>query len=226
MGNRFGRSVRYLAPACRATALLRGFVAALALASLAFLAMYSPRVEAAPILSVGSATVAVGDVFTIPVSIKDAVGLSSFQFDLLFRALNLEAIEVTESAFFTQGDITLFISGFIDNSSGQILGIADALVFQSPVNGSGILANIEFTAISAGTSALTLSNAFLNLSSNGFTVTNGIVCVTSPTAPKCPPVGQVPEPGTFTLLAIGFAALAWRRRWARTRSPGLLLQGR
>ena len=223
MGNRFGRSVSYLATAWRATALLPGLVAALTFASLTTLALFSPRVEAVPILSIGSATVAVGDTFTIPVSITDAVDLSSFQFDLSFNALILQVIGVTESAFFTQADSTVFIPGFIDNSSGQILGVSDALIFQLPVNGSGVLANIEFMAISAGTSALTLSNAFLNLSNSGFTVTNGIVCVTSPTAPTCAPVGQVPEPGTVTLLALGFAALVWRRRWASTRSPGPVL---
>lgn len=192
-------------------------------------AAFSPRSEAVPILSVGSATVAVGDTFTIPVSITDAVDLTSFQFDLSFDALILQAIGVTESAFFTQGDITVFIPGFIDNTTGQILGVSDALLFQPSVNGSGVLANIEFTAIGAGTSALTLSNVFLNLSDTGFTVTHGEVCVTSPTAPTCAPGGggggggQVPEPGTLALLTIGFAALNWRR-WTNTRSPGQVLR--
>ena len=223
MGNRFGRSVSYLATAWRATALRPGLVAALAFASLTTLALFSPRVEAVPMLSIGSATVPVGDTFTIPVSITGAVDLSSFQFDLSFNALILQVIGVTESAFFTQGDITVFTPGVIDNSSGQILGLSDALIFQALVNGNGVLANIEFKAISAGTSALTLSNAFVNLFNSGFTRTNGAVCVTSPTAPTCAPVGQVPEPGTVTLLALGFAALVWRRRWASTRSPGPVL---
>lgn len=179
----------------------------------------APRVgHTIPAVSVGSATVTIGDTFTIPVSITDAVDLTSFQFDLSFNAsiLQVTVTGVTESDFFTQGDITVFIPGAIDNTTGQILGVSDALIFQSPVNGSGVLANVEFTAIGAGTSLLMLSNVFLNLLDSGFTVTNGEVCVNpSPAAPTCGQAGAVPEPGTVALLAMGLAVLTWRRRKTR-----------
>ena len=76
----------------------------LALASLATLAL-SPRVEAIPLVSVGSATVNVGDTFTIPVSITDALDLTSFQFDLSFGAsiLQVTATGVTESTLLHAG---------------------------------------------------------------------------------------------------------------------------
>ena len=171
--------------------------------------------HAIPIVTAGSATVNVGDTFTIPISITDAVNLTSFQFDLDFDAsiLQVTATGVTESPFFTQGDATVFVPGFVDNTNGQILGVSDALILQAPVNGSGDLAFVEFMAIAAGISPLTLSNVFLNLSNSGFDVTNGEVCVNSPTAPTCPV--QAPEPGTVALLAMGLAAVTWRRR--RTR---------
>lgn len=171
--------------------------------------------HAIPIITAGSAIVNVGDTFTIPVSITDAVDLTSFQFDLSFNALILQVTVtgVTESAFFTQGDITVFISGIVDNTNGQILGVSDALIFQSPVNGSGVLVNIEFDAIALGISPLTLSNVFLNLSNSGFDVENGEVCVKSPTATTCEPGGAVPVPGTLALLMMGLAVLTWRRRW-------------
>ena len=84
----------------------RTLVAALALASLATLTLPA-RVEAIPLVSVRSATVGIGDTFTIPVSITDAVDLTSFQFDLSFGAsiLQVTATGVTESAFFTQGTL-------------------------------------------------------------------------------------------------------------------------
>ena len=174
--------------------------------------------HAAPIISVGSATVNKFDTFTIPVSITDAVDLASWQFDLSFgpAILQVTATGVTESNFFTQGDITVFVPGVVDNALGHILGVADALIFQPPVNGSGVLAYIEFTANAAGVSPLTLSNVFLNLSDSGFAVTNGSVCVNAPTAQTCQ-TSPAPEPSTLPLLAIGLLAFgAWRpaaRAW-------------
>jgi hypothetical protein len=169
--------------------------------------------HAIPILSVGSATVNVNDIFTIPVSIAAAVGLTSFQFDLSFTAsiLKVTATGVTESAFFTQGDIAVFNPGIVDNTSGHILGVSDALIFQSPVNGSGVLANIEFQALAPGVSPLTLSNVFLNLSDQSFEIANGQVTVNGPQP-------AVPEPGTVVLLTTGLVVLTWQR-WTRTREP-------
>src|SRR5688572_13962010 len=99
------------------------------------------RVEAIPVVSIGSAMVGVGDTFTIPFSITDAVDLTSFQFDLFFDGSQVTLASITESPFFTQGDATVFVRGFVDNVNGQILGVFDA-----------------------GISPLALSNVFLNFS--------------------------------------------------------------
>jgi hypothetical protein len=143
------------------------------------------------------------------------VDLTSFQFDLSFDAsiLQVTPTGVTESPFFTQGDITVFSPGVVDNTNGNILGVADALIFQPPVNGSGVLANIEFQAIAAGTSPLVLSNVFLNLSDTGFAVTNGSVCVNPGGANTCTPIRGVPEPGVLGLLAFALLVLCFRHSW-------------
>jgi hypothetical protein len=188
------------------------------MAWLAFLVTLSVpiHVQAIPIVSVGSATVTVGNIFTIPVSITDAVDLRSFQFDLSFGAsiLQVTPTGVTESPFFTQGNITVFVPGIVDNTNGNILGVADALIFQPSVNGSGVLANIEFQAIGVGTSPLTLSNVFLNDLDSGFAVTNGSVCVNPLRGNTCATGGgTVPEPDTIALLlAAALGLLTWRRR--------------
>jgi hypothetical protein len=188
------------------------------LVSLAVVAMLAVpfQVHAIPIVSVGSATVTLGDIFTVPVSITDAVDLRSFQFDLSFNPsiVQVTPTGVTESPFFTQGDITVFVPGVVDNTNGNILGVADALIFQPSVNGSGVLANIEFQATGVGTSPLTLSNVFLNDLNTGFAVTNGSVCVNPPRGNTCTPTPPVvPEPGTLALLlAAGLALFTGRQR--------------
>lgn len=183
--------------------------------SLSMLLGMSLPVQATPIVTIGSATVISLDTFTIHFSISDAVDLASWQFDLAFNPAILEvtAASVSESAFFTQGDITVFVPGVVDNAQGAVLGASDALIFQAPVNGSGMLGFVEFKAIGTGVSSLTLSNVFLNLLDSGFSASNGSVCVNAPTAPTCQP-HTVPEPGTLALVAIGcwFAGLTTKRR--------------
>jgi hypothetical protein len=157
--------------------------------------------------------VTVGDTFTIPISITDAVDLISWQFDLSFNALLLQANLVSEGPFMSSFGTTLFSPGVIDNGTGLISLVTDAYVDLPPNPfGDGVLANVEFTAISAGTSPLTLSNVFLNFDDSGFIVANGAVCVNPPGATPCAPPAQVPEPSTLVLLAAGLAILTSRRR--------------
>ena len=56
----------------------------------------APRpVEATPIVTIGSATVAVGDLVTIPLSITGADDLTSWQFDLAFDPAVVQATDVS-----------------------------------------------------------------------------------------------------------------------------------
>ena len=94
---------------------------ALIVACLALIALPA-RAHALPVVTAGSATVEVGDTFTIPISIADAVELQSWQFDLAFDPALLSATAVTEGPFLSQSGAssTLFISGVIDNTTGHI----------------------------------------------------------------------------------------------------------
>ena len=98
---------------------------------------------------------------------------------------------------------------------GQILGTSDALFIQPPVNGDGVLVDIEFHADAPGISPLTLSNTFLNLLDTGFAVTNGSVCVLAPGSSVCVSGGSVPEPGALILFSAALGLLVLRHRRSR-----------
>jgi cohesin domain-containing protein/PEP-CTERM motif-containing protein len=166
------------------------------------------------IITAGSDTVTVGETFTIPISITNALGvdLTSFQFDLAFDPVILQANEAGATAgSLLPGDWFFTSPGAVDNTGGDILGVS---AFGSAVSGSGVLANIEFQALAVGESLLTLSNVFLNFEDSGFLTVNGLVTVIPAGAP-------IPEPGTVTLLSLGLGVLAWhRRRGSGTASGG------
>ena len=172
-------------------------LAALAIAALVILQPL--RVAADPVLSAPFVTVGVGDTFTIPISITGATDVTSWQFDL-----------VTEGPFMSAFGTTFFTPGVIDNVTGLISLVADAYVDLPPdPSGSGVLANIEFTALAPGVSTLTFANVFVNDLDSGFQTTNGQVTVTG---------RAVPEPTTLTLLGLGLGvALGVHARRRRSR---------
>jgi len=167
---------------------------------------------AVPTLAAGSATVSVGDTFDILISITGAVELTSWQFDLAFNPSIIRANSVTEGPFLSESGTktTLFSSGVIDNVTGHITLVTDSFVDLPPgPSGSGVIADISFTALAPGISPLTLANVFLNDLDSGFSITNGQVTVLG--------TARVPEPATLTLLALGLAAARYVR-WRGTRS--------
>ena len=173
--------------------------------ALALLLVVPAISHAATTISAGSAVVGVGDVFTIPISIADAQDLTSWQFDLSFDPAIIHANSITEGPFMSSFGTTLFIPGVIDNGTGLISLTADLYVDLPPnPSGSGVLANVEFQALTLGTSPLTLSNVFLNLSGGEFDVVNGEVIVTQRN-------GAAPEASTLSFVIIASAALALRR---------------
>lgn len=162
-------------------------------------------------LTVGSATINQGNIFTININVAGAVDLTSWQFDLNYNPLLLQANVVTEGPFLASGGPTLFGPPvFIDNVNGLISGVTDSLLALPGVSGSGVLAMVEFTALQRGPSSLTTSGVFLNFSDNGFTVTDGSVCVRGE---LCSGTNPVPEPGSGALLLFGGLTLWGLRRW-------------
>jgi hypothetical protein len=183
---------------------------------------FPPRVDASPIVSVGSATQVVGDTFTIPVSISGATSLTTFQFDLSYNNTILTAQSFTdtstdfETAATTGGGFLTGITGFL--LTGVVSGVADSMSFSSTGLTDGVLVEIVFKAIGAGTSSLTL--ALVELTDDGSVLdsgfTNGQVCVNPLGATTCGPTAAAPEPGTVALLAMGLAVLIMRRRRTST----------
>ena len=176
-------------------------------------------VEAVPITSAPFVTVGVGDTFAIPISITGATDLTSWQFDLSFDPTIVMANSVSEGPFLSSSGTasTLYIPGVIDNVGGLISLVADSYVdFGTPPSGDGVLADIEFTALSLGVSPLTFSNVFLNLSDTGLDIANGQITVTETGGGGGGEGGggggaTVPEPTTLALLASGLAFLGARR---------------
>ncbi len=175
-------------------------------------------------LTAGSATVDVGDVFAIPVTITNVAGLTSFQFDLAFDPTIITALGFTdigtdfEAAATSGGGFLTGITGFIDDTTGLLSGIANSisgLVTGNGLTPGGSVVDIEFQALAAGVSPLTLSNAFLTdngaplSSDNGdFLLQNGQAAVIGP--------APVPEPGTLLLLTLALAFAFWVHRGRRT----------
>lgn len=177
-------------------------------AALLAVSLMAPTLQASPLLSVSSATVAVGEQFDIAVSISGvdpAAGLSAWQFDLAFDPSIVRADSVAEGGYLAFFGATLFGSGVIDNTSGLVSLVTDAYVgLPPPPAGDGILAIFSFTALGKGVSALTLGNAFLDFSDAVAAPLNGQVTVGST---------AVSEPGAAGLVGLALLLLACSPRW-------------
>lgn len=151
-------------------------------------------------VTVGSTAANVGDSVVLNINVVDAVDLTSWQFDLGYDPSILQATLVTEGPFLSSAGTTFFSPGIIDNSTGLISLVTDSFVDLIPPSGSGVLATIQFMALSPGLSLVAMSNVFLNFTDSGVSVTNGSVAV-------------VPLPGAFGLFALGGSMLWGVRRW-------------
>jgi Protein of unknown function (DUF1566) len=103
-------------------------------------------------------------------SIANVAGLTSFQFDLAFDPTIITALAFTDigtdfdMAASTGGGSLTGITGFVDNTTGLLSGIADSiggLITGNGLTPSGVLVDIDYQGLAPGISLLMLSNAFL-----------------------------------------------------------------
>lgn len=160
----------------------------------------------ADVLSVGSASVIVGDEFLVPVDISAATDLFAFQFDVAYDPAILQLVAIGEGGFLPVAGSTFFLPGFIDNAFGSATFTADTLLGPGPgAAGGGTLVSLDFQAIGAGASSISLANVFL-LDSN----LNGIesAAVSARVTATAPGGTTVPEAGTGSFLGLGMILFA------------------
>ena len=99
----------------------------------------------------------IDDTFTLDISAETVFDLAGWQFDISFNPTALEAIDVSEGDFLkTDGGLTFFQSGSIDNAIGKITGLSAAKLSTQGVNGTGVLLQVRFKAKAAGETELAL----------------------------------------------------------------------
>jgi hypothetical protein len=153
----------------------------------------------------------VGDTFSVNISGDALSGLYAFQWSIGYNPAILQMVDVTEGAFLPTGGSTFFIAGTIDNVGGIAKFVGNTLIGAIPgVSGSGVLATINFKALSNGLSALMLQDVlFLDSSPNTMTMTksDGTVTVGSPTPQSIPTLSE----WAMILLSLFITALACSR---------------
>jgi hypothetical protein len=174
-----------------------------------------PLIELRPSLS----SVDVGNGFTIDVNAVDVTDLFAYQIDITFDPLAVEAGIVSDGGFLTSGGGLSVFGGLlaltIDNTLG-VITILDALTGPAPpasgVTGTGLLATLGFTARSAGSTQIGLTNVIAEDASGApielSALQGAAVDVTSVATP-------VPEPGTLLLVSSALALVASKARRRR-----------
>ncbi|MGH9631139.1 MAG: cohesin domain-containing protein [Bryobacteraceae bacterium] len=167
----------------------------------------------APVVSVEPQLTSVlpGDIVSLDVRASDLGDLFAFEFDVGFSPAILSALSITEGAFLSGAGSTLFVPGSIENATGRISLTTGTLIGPGPgAIGSGVLATLQFRALSSGSGAIQLSNVLL--------LNSAVEDIDAEV--QAGRVAVVPEPCSFALLVLGGLALLLMRRTkpARTAS--------
>jgi hypothetical protein len=99
---------------------------------------------------------AIGDSFTTNVSIADVSNLCGYEFKLYYNSTAMNGTQLTEGPFLKSGGQTFFyVVSFTDhyNTTHGVVWIDSLLTENVPsINGSGVLASIEFKSLASGDS--------------------------------------------------------------------------
>jgi len=128
-----------------------------------------------------------GETFYLNISIDpQGAAIAGAQVNIAFDKTLIKVNEITEGSLFKQNGIktTFFNSGIINNSSGTVINIFDAILGRANVSTPGTFIVINMTAIgSYGMSGINLSNAKISdPDGNGIVlnITNGSVKINTP----------------------------------------------
>ena len=128
----------------------------------------------------------IGKSFLVNINVSDVTNLWHWRVRLNWNPNVLNFTSITNGPFLESAGSTLFVPP--PEINGSLTIISDTLLSKNSVNGSGVLATVNFTILAAGQSELTLNNTLLEepLSGNqtshtqiAHTVSNGQVIVIS-----------------------------------------------
>ncbi len=125
-----------------------------------------------------------GTPFSLDVTIDpQGIAITAYQFNLTFNPAIISISNVIQGNLLNRAGATFFMKGTIDNITGTLINTLCMMLGAYSVNTKGVAATIQFNALAAGTSNITLSNvivsdpaskAVLNL------ITDGSITVTDP----------------------------------------------
>jgi len=108
-----------------------------------------------------TSTAAVGDTFTVNITVCDVENFYGWSAGMNFNASVLRCLGFEEGPFLKQGGATISVSGTIDNENGTISPYGYSSTGTGGVNGTGVLASITFEVIGLGDSYLNLTDVDL-----------------------------------------------------------------